>query len=278
MTGITPKYELKIIIDPPMAGKVDGAGKYAEGKEVQVDVTTFAGWEFLGWSGDISHSKQNFSFKIEKDMTATATFKKVAKPIDRLTILSGVILLLSITTTVCLYIIIDKIRLNEEKTGSTIISQSESLNQKIESLAIEQTKLRKQIESLTSSQTVINQKLDDSVYDHKATTERLSSLAKTNVDYKVWTGALTSTTTTENTNEIYPMYISSSKSVHAYLSGMTDDADFAVLDPQGKQISSSTRSTPVPDAIDFRTSLAGQYTFKIWRAPTKYKLEIYVRN
>ena len=67
MTGITPKYELKIIIDPPIAGKVDGAGKYAECKEVQVDVTAFDGWEFLGWSGDISHSKPNFSIIVERD-------------------------------------------------------------------------------------------------------------------------------------------------------------------------------------------------------------------
>jgi hypothetical protein len=278
MTGITPRYELKIIIDPPIAGRVDGAGKYAEGKEVQIDVTAFDGWEFLGWRGDISHSKPNFSIVLNRNITITALFKKVAKPIDRLTILSGVILLLSITTTVCLYIIIDKIRLNEEKTGSTIISQSESLDQKIESLTVEQTKLKKEIESLASGQTSINEKLDNSVYEHKATTERLSSLAKLNVDYKVWTGELTATTTIENTSEIYPMYISGSKSVQAYLSGMTDDADFAVFDPQGKQISSSTRSTPVPDSIDFSTSVAGKYTFKVWRAPTKYKLEVYVRN
>lgn len=278
MTGITPRYELKIIIDPPIAGRVDGAGKYAEGKEVQIDVTAFDGWKFLGWSGDISHSKPNFSIVLNRNITITALFKKVAKPIDRLTILSGVILLLSITTTICLYIIIDKIRLNEEKTGSTIISQSESLDQKIESLTVEQTKLKKEIESLASGQTSINEKLDNSVYEHKATTERLSSLAKAGVDYKVWLGELTATKTSEDTRDIYPMYISASKNVHAYLSGMTDDADFAVFDPQGKQISSSARSTTVPDAIDFSTSVAGQYTFKVWRAPTKYKLEVYVRN
>ncbi|MBD2150464.1 hypothetical protein H6F44_10080 [Pseudanabaena sp. FACHB-1277] len=88
MAGITPKYELKIIIDPPMAGKVDGAGKYAEGKDVQVEVTAFGGWKFIGWVGDWSHSKKSFSFVIEKDMTATATFEKIFKPSTALVTIS----------------------------------------------------------------------------------------------------------------------------------------------------------------------------------------------
>jgi len=80
MAGITPKYELKITIDPPISGKVSGAGKYAEGKEVQVDITAFKGWKFIGWVGDWSHSKQSFSVVMKKDIIATATFEKIFKP------------------------------------------------------------------------------------------------------------------------------------------------------------------------------------------------------
>ena len=284
MSGITPKYELKIIINPPMSGKVNGAGKYAEGKEVQVDVTAFTGWKFLGWSGDISHSKTSFSIIVDKNITITAQFKKVAKLIDKSTFLSGFILFLSIVNIVFLYKIVEKIQLNEERTGSTIVSQSESLDQKIESLKESQTKLDQKIEALASGQSSINEKINNSVYDQKAATEKLNGLARKNVDYKVWTGEITAANSITNTNEIHSMYIGASKSLYVYLSGMSDDADFAVFDPSGKQISSSTRSTPIPDDVDFTTSSAGTYTFKVYNPfkvynqPTKYKLEVYVRN
>lgn len=272
MTGIKPKYELKIIIDPPIAGKVSGAGNYVEGKEVQIDVTAFGGWEFLRWSGDISHSKPNFSIIVDKNITITAQFKKAAKSIDKLTFLSGFILLLSIVNIIFLYMISEKIRLNEERTGST----SESLDQKIELLTAEQIKLKEKIESLASGQSSINEKIDNSIYDQKAAADRLSSLANANVDYKVWTGEIT----TSQTNNSYSMYIGASKSVEAYLSGMTNDCDLKVLDPSDTEIASSTRSTPVPDSVNFSTSLAGNYTFKVYKynQPTKYKLEVYVRN
>jgi serine/threonine-protein kinase len=97
MAGITPKYELKISIEPPMGGKVNGAGKYTEGKEVQVDVTAFTGWEFVKWSGELSHSKPNFSITLNKNVNMTAHFKKATKLIDWLTVLRGIILLLPIT-------------------------------------------------------------------------------------------------------------------------------------------------------------------------------------
>lgn len=276
MTGIKPKYELKIIIDPPIAGKVDGAGKYAEGKEVQVDVTASAGWEFLGWSGDISHSKTNFSIIVDKNITINAQFKKVAKLIDKFTLLSGFILFLSIVNIVFLHKIVEKIQLNEERTGSTIISQSESLDQKIKSLKGSQTKLDQSIEALGSSQSSMNEKIDSWIYNQKAANEKLNGLAKNNVDYKVWTGEITAENSIVNSNEIHSVYIDTSKSVYIYLSDMSNNADFAVFDPSGKQISSSKRLTPIPDDVDFNTSLAGQYTLKIWGAPTKYKLEIYV--
>ncbi len=275
MTGIKPKYELKIIIDPPMAGKVGGAGKYAEGKEVQIYVTAFGGWEFLGWSGDISHSKPNFSIIVDKNITITAQFKKVAKSIDKLTLLTGFILLLSIANIIFLYMIIEKIYSNEERTGFTIVSQSESLNQKIELLKVEQSKLEKKVELLASGQSGINEKIDNSIYDQKAATDRLSSLANANVDYKVWTGEIT----TSQTSNSYSMYIGASKNVQVYLSGMTNDADLQVFfNPNNSQIASSGRSRPVPEYVDFTTSLAGNYTFKVFYQPTKYKLEVYVRN
>jgi len=163
MTGIKPKYELQIIIDPPMAGKVDGAGQYAEGKEVQIDATAFRGWEFLSWSGDISYSKPNLSIVVDKNITITAQFKKVAKSIDKLTLLTGFILLLSIANIIFLYMITEKMRLNEERTGSTIVSQSKSLDQKIESLKVEQSKLNEKIQLLASGQSSINEKIDKKI-------------------------------------------------------------------------------------------------------------------
>lgn len=136
--GITPKYELKIIIDPPMAGKVDGAGKYAEGKEVKIEATAFSGWEFLGWSGDIAHSKPSFSITVDKDIAITAQFKEATNTTNNLTFLSGFILLLFIANIIFFYVVVRKIRLNEERTGFAIISQSESLDQKDESLGMVQ--------------------------------------------------------------------------------------------------------------------------------------------
>jgi ribosomal protein L29 len=262
MSGITPKYELKIIIDPPIAGKVYGAGKYADGKEVQVDVTAFVGWEFLGWSGDISHSKPNFSIVLNRNITITALFKKVAKPIDRLTILSGVILLLSITTTVYLYIIIDKINKTEQKTGSTIVSESKSLDQKIESLTEEQTNLNAKLES---GQNTTNNKIDEIAKD-------VEKIKNSVIEYAPYEDELTSP------NELrkdYKMNIKAGQIVDAYLFDMTADADIWIFDSNSKEIARGSTSDVISN---FVIPSDGTYTFTVWNNPTKYKLKVYIRN
>ena len=262
MTGITPKYELKIIIDPPIAGKVDGAGKYTEGKEVQVDVTAFDGWEFLGWSGDISHSKPNFSIIVERDITINARFKKVAKPIDKSTFLSGFILLLSIVNIVFLYKIVEKIKLNEERTGSTIVSQSESLDQKIESWTKEQTNLNGKLES---GQNTTNNKIDEIAKD-------VEKIKNSVIEYALYEGELTSP---NKLREDYKINIKASKIVDAYLFDTTADADIWIFDPNSNEIARGSTSDVISN---FVIPSDGIYTFTIWKNQTKYKLKVYIRN
>jgi len=262
MTGITPKYELKITIDPPIAGKVDGAGKYAEGKHVQVNVTAFEGWEFVKWSGDRSDSEPNFPIIVNRNITITAHFKKVAKPIDRLTLLNGFILLLSITTTVCIYIIIDRINKTEQKTGSTIVSESKSLDQKIESLTKEQTSLK---EKLESGQNTTNNKIDEIAKD-------VEKIKNSVTEYALHEGELISP---NKLREDYKMNIKASKIVDAYLFDTTADADIWIFDPNSKEIAKGSTSDVISN---FVIPSDGTYTFTVWKNPTKYKLKVYIRN
>lgn len=78
-SGIIPKHILEIELDPPEAGRVEGGGKYAEGKQVNVKAITFPDWEFIGWDGDIVQSNNNLDLVIEKNLKIIARYKKIPK-------------------------------------------------------------------------------------------------------------------------------------------------------------------------------------------------------
>ena len=84
--GIIPKHILEIELDPPEAGRVEGGGKYAEGKQVNVKAIAFPDWEFLGWDGDIVQSNNSIDLVIEKNLKITARYKKIPKSFGSLQI------------------------------------------------------------------------------------------------------------------------------------------------------------------------------------------------
>jgi len=77
--GIIPKHILEIELDPPEAGRVEGGGKYAEGRQVNVKAIAFPDWEFIGWDGDIVQSNNSLDLVIEKNLKITARYKKIPK-------------------------------------------------------------------------------------------------------------------------------------------------------------------------------------------------------
>lgn len=77
--GIKPKYILEIELDPPEAGRVEGDGKYIEGRQVNVKAIVFPDWEFIGWDGDIVQSNTSFDLVIEKNIKIIARYKKIPK-------------------------------------------------------------------------------------------------------------------------------------------------------------------------------------------------------
>ena len=78
--GLKPKYILEIELDPPEAGKVEGGGKYAEGRQVNVKATAFPDWEFIGWDGDIVESNNSLDLVIDKNIKIIARYEKIPKP------------------------------------------------------------------------------------------------------------------------------------------------------------------------------------------------------
>ena len=75
--GIIPKHILEIELDPPEAGRVEGGGKYAEGRQVSVKAIAFPDWEFIGWDGDIVQSNNTLDLVIEKNLKIIARYKKI---------------------------------------------------------------------------------------------------------------------------------------------------------------------------------------------------------
>ncbi len=78
-SGIIPKHILEIELDPPEAGRVEGGGKYAEGRQVNVKAIAFPEWEFVGWDGDIVQSNNSIDVSIEKNLKIIARYKKISK-------------------------------------------------------------------------------------------------------------------------------------------------------------------------------------------------------
>ena len=74
-SGIIPKHILEIDIDPLEGGRVEGNGKYAEGKLVNIKAIAFPDWEFIGWDGDIVQSESSIDLIVEKSLKITAKYK-----------------------------------------------------------------------------------------------------------------------------------------------------------------------------------------------------------
>lgn len=75
-------YTLVLNISSKESGSVSGAGKYLEGKEVEVRASPYSGFEFEGWAenGICVSSKETYSFIIKDDRELTATFIKKQEP------------------------------------------------------------------------------------------------------------------------------------------------------------------------------------------------------
>ena len=84
--GIIPKHILEIELEPPEAGRVEGGGKYAEGRQVNVKAIAFPDWEFIGWDGDIVQSNNSLDLVIEKNLKITARYKEIPKSFGSLQI------------------------------------------------------------------------------------------------------------------------------------------------------------------------------------------------
>ena len=84
--GIIPKHILEIELDPPEAGRVEGSGKYAEGRQVNVKAIAFPDWEFIGWDGDILQVDNSLDLVIEKNFKIIARYKKIPKSFGSLQI------------------------------------------------------------------------------------------------------------------------------------------------------------------------------------------------
>ncbi|MDV2999899.1 MAG: hypothetical protein N5P05_001505 [Chroococcopsis gigantea SAG 12.99] len=77
--GLIPKYTVELTVEPPEAGRVEGSGKYSDGKEVKIKTVAFPDWEFIGWKGDVVESEKNFSLIVSKNIKLIACFKKQVK-------------------------------------------------------------------------------------------------------------------------------------------------------------------------------------------------------
>jgi len=72
-------YSLNLKAHPESAGVVNGAGKYPEGKQVNIVAVAVAGWEFARWTGDIDYVDDPTSVNATvtmpaKTITLTANF------------------------------------------------------------------------------------------------------------------------------------------------------------------------------------------------------------
>jgi len=78
-SGIIPRHIIEIELDPPEAGKVEGGGKYAEGRQVNINAIAFPDWEFIGWDGDIVQSNRSIDLVIDKNLKIVARYKQIPK-------------------------------------------------------------------------------------------------------------------------------------------------------------------------------------------------------
>ena len=69
-------FEVDASVSPTNGGSVSGAGSYEEGAIVPLTAIPAEGYEFLGWSGDVSSGSGTISFSADAAKTVVANFKQ----------------------------------------------------------------------------------------------------------------------------------------------------------------------------------------------------------
>ncbi len=72
--GETVTFTVDIEVVPPTGGTVGGAGTYSEGDEALLTASAASGYEFSGWSGDISSTAASYPLTVDQDYSVTAEF------------------------------------------------------------------------------------------------------------------------------------------------------------------------------------------------------------
>jgi uncharacterized repeat protein (TIGR02543 family) len=75
--GQIPEYTLSVNIIGSGVVAWNGSSPYAAGKVVQMTATPAAGWEFSGWSGDLTGTTNPEFITMDSDKTVTATFTEI---------------------------------------------------------------------------------------------------------------------------------------------------------------------------------------------------------
>lgn len=71
-------YDLTVETNPSEGGSVDPeSGTYDEGEEVEITATAADGWEFDGWSGDVTSSDNPLTVTMTDNTSLTAEFDEV---------------------------------------------------------------------------------------------------------------------------------------------------------------------------------------------------------
>jgi len=77
------RYTLEVSASPPEGGTVStGGGVYPPGSPVDLVATPSPGYEFLGWSGDVSGTSPEVNLTMDSDKSVTANFDTIAQRIE----------------------------------------------------------------------------------------------------------------------------------------------------------------------------------------------------
>ncbi len=77
------RYTLEISVSPPEGGTVStGNGVYQPGSPVDLIATPSPGYEFLGWSGDVSGTSPEVNLTMDSNKSVTANFDTIAQRIE----------------------------------------------------------------------------------------------------------------------------------------------------------------------------------------------------
>ena len=69
--------EVKVAVNDPAMGSVEGAGQYEKGTEVTLTPNPVAHHRFVNWTGDITSTDNPLKFTIEGDVNLTANFEAI---------------------------------------------------------------------------------------------------------------------------------------------------------------------------------------------------------